>query len=142
MRILFVCLENICRSPMAKRIFRQIADARSLNVRVDSAGTGGQEKLRSEGIYISAQRMRQIDIRDFGKFDLILAMDKQNCANLRRMAGRKGIDKIKLFASFAALSSVEEVADPYCGGDKGFDHVYNLITDASNGLADFIQVRG
>ena len=137
---------------MAEGVFEQVARSRGMEVQVDSAGTGhwhvgeppderGQAKLLAEGIDISAQRARQICTADFDRFDLILAMDNQNHTNLLRLAEGPAKEKVKLFAGFANLPGVHEIPDPYYGGDDGFDRVFDLINQAVNGLADYIQSR-
>ena len=150
MRVLFVCLGNICRSPMAEGVFRQIATERNLGVEIDSAGTGawhvgeppdqrGQERLLAAGIDISSSRARKVVIEDFDRFDLIIAMDKQNLAALKRLSEPGQSHKIHLFLDFAPHLAGQEVPDPYYGHSDGFDHVFELISAAGSGLADHIQ---
>lgn len=150
MRILFVCLGNICRSPMAEGLFAHVAADRGLEVDVDSAGTGGwhvgdapdtrgQATLRTRGIDISGQKARQVEEADFERFDLVLAMDQRNHDHLAHLAGPGRAHKVKLFLEFASGVTEREVPDPYYGGEDGFEHVFTLLHQASTGLADHIQ---
>ncbi|MEM8686808.1 MAG: low molecular weight protein-tyrosine-phosphatase [Pseudomonadota bacterium] len=150
MHILFVCLGNICRSPMAEGLFRHVAETQGLNVVVDSAGCGawhegeapderGQATLRSRGIDISDQKARQVEAVDFETFDLVIAMDNRNHDHLTRLAGPARAGKVKMFLEFAASAGETEVPDPYYGGRDGFEHVFALLQQASEGLADHIQ---
>lgn len=150
MHVLFVCLGNICRSPMAEGLFRHVAQERALEVVVESAGTSswhigdppdsrGQATMRSRGIDISAQQARQVSPEDFTRFDLILAMDLANHSKLSNMAGPAHGQKVKLFLEFAPGTDETEVPDPYYGGEDGFEHVLSLLQAASEGLADHIQ---
>ena len=147
--ILFVCLGNICRSPMAEGVFRQVAAARGLTVTVDSAGTGSwhignppderaQRAAADRGFDISGLRARQVSSDDFERFDLVVAMDDSNVETLRRTAPGTAQDRIRLFLEFAPNLTVREVPDPYYGGADGFDHVLDLIEAAAGGLADHI----
>src|SRR5579863_8582892 len=129
MRVLFVCLGNICRSPTAEAVFRAIAarEARDLEVDADSAGTAGyhvgappdarsQQAARRRGYDLSALRARLVAPGDFERFDLILAMDRENLSVLRRRAPREFHDRIRLFLEFAPQAGTAEVPDPYYGG--------------------------
>ena len=146
--ILFVCLGNICRSPLAEGVFRTVAQERFLDsgMTIDSAGTGGWHAgsppdprsvaiARSYGIDISGQKARRISRQDFENFDLILGMDLSNVADLRAAAPTPRADRIHLFHEFATGRALE-VPDPYCGGADGFDGVYRMIRDAAESLAD------
>ena len=150
MQILFVCLGNICRSPMAEGLFRHVAQSRNLEVFVDSAGTGGwhvgdapdprgQATMRAHGIDTSGQQARQVSEQDFDVFDLVIAMDRRNHDSLTRLAGPARANKVKLFLEFAPGLGETEVPDPYYSGEDGFEHVYTLLHHASEGLADHIQ---
>ena len=152
--ILFVCLGNICRSPMAEGVFRHVAENRGLSdgLTVDSAGTGSwhvgnppderaQRAAAGRGIDISGLRARQVGPDDFEQFDLVVAMDDANIDALRRLAPDAACDRIRLFLEFTAGGSVREVPDPYYGGEEGFDHVLDLIEAAARGLADHIAPR-
>ena len=154
-RILFVCLGNICRSPMAEGVFRHLVAARGATERfhIDSAGTGAwhvgeppdsraQEVVGSRGIDISAQRARRIELDDFERFDMLLAMDRSNQTVLQRLAPEPHRDKTKLLLSFAPDCKRKDVPDPYFGGADGFEHVLDLIESASAGLFEALVERG
>ena len=124
-RILFVCLGNICRSPMAEGVFRHTASARGLvpPVEVDSAGTGSwhignppderaQAAAASRGIDITAQRARQISTGDFDSFDLIIAMDRSNVSRLESLSPEQQLGKIRLFLDFAPNAARRRSARP------------------------------
>lgn len=152
MRILFVCLGNICRSPTAEVVFREIAarEAPGLAIEVDSAGTAGyhvgdppdtrtrQAALR-RGYDMSALRARVVEPRDFTQFDLILAMDRQNLDTLRRRAPAAAHERIRLFLEFAPDADTTEVPDPYYGGPNGFEEVLDLVEAAARGLLQHVS---
>ena len=143
-RVLFVCLGNICRSPTAEAVFRCKAKASGLVVDVDSAGTIGYHKgsppdARSmaagerRGYDFGGISSRPVIPNDFYEFDYIFAMDNQNMNDLKAQCPSDSNASLALFLSMA--KSVEsEVPDPYYGGESGFDHVIDLIEDASDGL--------
>ena len=151
-RVLFVCLGNICRSPTAHGIFQQLVNERELSsqIKVDSAGTGGwhageppdgraQAAAVARGYNISHLRARQVADSDFSRFDYILAMDKENLRNLQRLRPADFSGHLGLFLEFGRQSRHREVPDPYYGGDAGFQLVLDLIQDASEGLLDHIR---
>ena len=134
MKILFVCLGNICRSPTAEAVFRAVAarEAPELTIEVDSAGTAAyhvghspdarsQEAARRRGYDLSPLRARQVELDDFEHFDLILAMDRENLSDLQARAPQKSHSKVRLFLEFAADADTTEVPDPYYGGANGFE---------------------
>lgn len=134
-RILFVCLGNICRSPLAEGIFRAQAGSAGLAgaLSIDSAGTGpwhvgkppdprSIQVAAQHGIDISTQRARQIAATDFGDFDTILAMDRNNLATLEALDSGTGAD-LRLLLDTPA----QDVPDPYYGGPGGFEDVYQLL---------------
>ncbi len=146
-RLLFVCLGNICRSPTAEAVFRDLArrEAAGLAVEVDSAGThtyhiGSAPDARTvaaalrRGIDMSGLRARVVERADFERFDLLLAMDRQNCQHLLRMAPPERRDRVHLFLEFAPDQERREVPDPYYGGATGFEDVLDLIEEAARGL--------
>lgn len=152
MRVLFVCLGNICRSPTAEGVFRHLLsrEAPQLQVEVDSAGTAGYHSgdapdLRSQraaskrGIDLSTLRARQIGPADFADFDLILAMDRGNLRKLESMRPAHSRAEVRLFLEYAADSGRLEVPDPYYGDSRGFEEVLDLCTAASRGLIADLQ---
>lgn len=150
--VLFVCLGNICRSPTAHGVFQQVVlDAGMADqIHIDSAGTGdwhvghGPDKravatAKSRGYDMSDLIARQVSAEDFGKFDYVLAMDKQNLADLQAMAPKDYGGHVGLFLAFARHHAMDEVPDPYYGGDQGFEAVFEMVEDASRGLLDHIK---
>jgi low molecular weight protein-tyrosine phosphatase len=153
-RILFVCLGNICRSPTAHGVFEAMLEVEGLSssVSVDSAGTGAwhaghspdgraQEVAKSRGFDLSHVRARQVEVEDFECFDYILAMDKTNLNDLLAQSPEAYKEKIKLFLSFGQNDKILEVPDPYYGGVKGFDTVLDLVENACLGLLDEIKKK-
>ncbi len=147
MRVLFVCLGNICRSPTAEAVFRHLlARAETeLEIEVDSAGIGSwhigeppderaQAAARRRGVDMSGIRARQIAHEDFALFDLILAMDRQNLAELRRRSPVQYRERVRLFLEFAPDLGADDVPDPYYGGEAGFEEVLDLTEQAARGL--------
>lgn len=142
-RILFVCLGNICRSPTAVAVFRQMAAQAGLDVVVDGAGTSGwhigeppdpraQTAAAARGYDLSALRGRQVGPDDYRRFDLMLAMDRSNLAKLRAARPDGARAEIRLFLEYAVDVTDREVPDPYY--DNRFDHVLDLLEQASRGL--------
>jgi protein-tyrosine phosphatase len=147
MRILFVCMGNICRSPTAEAVFREHVrlNAPGLQVEIDSAGThdyhvGEAPDARAikaaarRGLDLSGLRARQVEDADFERFDLILAMDRVNHDALLERSPPKYHPRIRLLLEFADDPAVLEVPDPYYGGAKGFDEVLDLVEEAAAGL--------
>ena len=151
-RILFVCLGNICRSPAAEIIFRKLAaDAGRLDdFQIDSAGTIGHhqgsppdprmaEALSRHGFQVSG-RARKIDSCDLETFDLIVTMDESNLADVRQLAGNQDSKaKIRPFVEFCRHHQDLRVPDPYYGGTRGFDHVIGLLKDGCEGMLDTLR---
>ena len=146
-RILFVCLGNICRSPMAEGVFRSVAEEEGLIDRfeIDSAGLGdwhigqapdhrAQKAARSRGVDISDQSARQVVDEDFDRFDLLLVMDRSNFAELKARAPHEARAKIRPFLDFAPHVGTRDVPDPFFGGAEGFDRALDLIEAAARGL--------
>ncbi len=153
MRVLFVCLGNICRSPTAEAVFRHQLQSHPLahQIECDSAGTSNYhvgeapdrraaQAAQKRGYDMSQLRGRQIQEVDFETFDLILAMDRANLAELLSMANSSQRPKLKLFLDFSTCAE-QEVPDPYYGGREGFDHVLDLVESASAGLLDHLCER-
>lgn len=153
-KVIFVCLGNICRSPTAHAVFRNlVADTHwAEHIDIDSAGTaayhvGKQPDMRSmavareRGIDMSDLRARQVNFGDLIEYDYILAMDEANYADLLEMALPEHRPKIRLFLDFATDYKEREVPDPYYGGANGFHHVFDLVQNASEGLLSEINQR-
>ena len=144
--ILFVCLGNICRSPLAEGVFRAVAAERKLGHRflLGSAGTGGWHAgeppdprsiavAARHGIDIAAQRAREVMPADFARFDLVLGMDGATVNILKAQAPDGARARTAQFLEFAGLGR-SDVPDPYYGGLEGFDTVYRMIREASEAL--------
>lgn len=152
--VLFVCMGNICRSPSAEAVFRRLVTQNQLEDRIhmESAGTHGfhsgetaddrsLESAKKRGFDLSAHIARQIRMEDFEKFDYVLAMDQRNHILLKEYAPDQYHDKIRLFMEFAEGNPATEVPDPYYGGDDGFEHVLDLVQEASEGLLQDIREK-
>ncbi len=146
-RILFVCLGNICRSPMAEGVFRRVAEDEGVLhlFEIDSAGLGdwhigqapdirAQDAARNRGIDISGQSARQVRHDDYARYDLLLAMDETNYQELVQLAPSDARHKIRRFLDFAPQVPTKDVPDPFYGGPEGFDHALDLIEQAARGL--------
>jgi protein-tyrosine phosphatase len=147
MKILFVCLGNICRSPTAEGVFRKKAVEAGLldRLTVDSAGTNNhhpgeppdarsQHHARQRGYDLSVLRARAVLDEDFERFDLLLAMDAMNYSTLMHRAPAESRQKIRSFMEFAPELKVREVPDPYYGERGDFEYVLDLVEAASEGL--------
>ncbi|QTF94132.1 low molecular weight protein-tyrosine-phosphatase [Halomonas sp. BM-2019] len=146
MRVLFVCLGNICRSPTAEGVFRRLLEERGLahRVEVDSCGIGDwhvgkapdprtREAAARRGIDLSGLRARQLADADFAHFDYLLAMDHDNLAAMRARAPVEVDAHLGLFLEFAGLPD-RAVPDPYFGGEQGFEEVLDLVEQGARGL--------
>jgi protein-tyrosine phosphatase len=153
-RVLFVCLGNICRSPTAEVVVRVLAarEAPDLALEVDSAGTAGyhvgeapdprtRQAAARRGYDLTALRARIVEPGDFERFDLILAMDRDNLRVLRRRAPAAVHERLRLFLEFAPQGGVEDVPDPYYGGPNGFEEVLDLVESAARGLLAHLRQR-
>ncbi len=152
-RLLFVCLGNICRSPAAEGIMAGIVEKNDLQdiIVVDSAGTSGwhegdlpDERMRSHGEkrgYDFCSRARKFRRSDFDDFDYIIVMDQNNYTTVKSMAsGPEQAGKIHLMTDYAVqYSSQDEIPDPYYGGTSGFELVLDLLEDACEGLLQSIK---
>ena len=153
-RILFVCLGNICRSPSAEGVFRAHVTAAGLDqqILIESAGTGAwhigkapdrraQKAAKQRGYDLSQLKARQVHADDFDTFDLILAMDDENMSDLRHAAPDYCHPKIQFFLAHHPHADDLNVPDPYYGGDEGFEHMMDLIEGASEGLLAHVRER-
>ncbi|MBJ6611372.1 MAG: low molecular weight phosphotyrosine protein phosphatase [Candidatus Thiothrix moscowensis] len=151
-KVLFVCMGNICRSPTAQGVFEQLVHSQGLAERIliDSAGTHAyhvgnppdtrsQAAARGRGLDLSTQRARQVQRDDFGSFDYILAMDRANLHDLHRQSTSEQRERIHLFMQFASRWDTDEVPDPYYGGNSGFERVLDMVEDAAVGLLEHIR---
>lgn len=151
-KVLFVCMGNICRSPTAEGVFRHLVhqEGHSDWISTDSAGTHAyhvgeqpdsraQQTARSRGINLSDLRARKAIENDFHVFDYILAMDNDNYRLLADICPAGMEDKLSLFLDFSNEYSESQVPDPYYGGEQGFEHVFDLVESASRGLLEFIK---
>jgi protein-tyrosine phosphatase len=147
-RVCLVCLGNICRSPMAETVLRAELAAAGLDgaVVVDSAGTGdwhvgdamdpgAREALTGRGHDGAAHRARQFQPSWLSRYDLILAMDARNLADLRRMAGGQDTNRIRLFSEVGGLTETRDIPDPWGGGPEEFGHVLDLLGAAAPVIA-------
>jgi protein-tyrosine phosphatase len=158
MRILFVCMGNICRSPTAEAVMRGLLRAEGLEhaVTLDSAGTGGWHAgappdaravaaARSRGIVVEGAA-RQVTVQDFDDFDLLLVMDRDNERELRAVApdgeARAKVRLLREFDPAAVAAGDLDVPDPYYGGPNGFDRVLDLVEAACRGLLDEVRAAG
>lgn len=154
-KVLFVCMGNICRSPTAEGVFRHLVKEAGLTEGffIDSAGTHdyhigappdrrAQVAAASRGYDLGELRGRQVTARDFTEFDYILAMDEENLSNLKRICPPQYHAKLSLFLYHGKRFPEREVPDPYYGGVQGFEHVLDLVEDASAGLLDKIRKAG
>jgi len=148
-KVLFVCLGNICRSPMAEGVFQHLVNEAGLSdkIMVDSAGTAGyhsgepahsgtRKVLHDHDIAYNG-RSRQLDRMDFHDYDYILAMDNSNFNNIKAVQPKNTEPNIVMFLSYAEGVRETEVPDPYYTG--GFDHVYNLVLAGAEGLLATIR---
>ena len=144
--LLFVCLGNICRSPLAEAAFRQEAERLGLDVEIDSAGTGdwhvgeppdlrARSAARRAGVEIGHLRARQVRPDDFHRFDHIVAMDGQNLSHLERLRPKGAGAKLSLLLDHVPGREGQSVADPYYGGEEHFDATWGDVTAGARALA-------
>ncbi len=151
-KVLFVCLGNICRSPTAHGVFQDLVSKAGLQhkIEIDSAGTGewhigkppdkrAMEAASKRGYDLSPLRARQFKAEDLQQFDYVLAMDQENLQNMLAAKQATPRGHVGLFLEFDKNSEYTEVPDPFYGGNKGFERVLDLIESASRGLLDHIQ---
>jgi len=150
-KVLFVCMGNICRSPTAEGVFRHKVGQENMEDRIsiDSAGTHAyhvgnppdaraQDAAIKRDIDLSSQRARRVNAADFEIFDYVIAMDESNKDDLLTICPAGFEDRVQLFLNYAE-SDETEVPDPYYGQGRGFEIVLNLVEDASEGLLDHIK---
>jgi protein-tyrosine phosphatase len=151
--VLFVCLGNICRSPLAEAAFRAEAERLGLDVEIDSAGTGdwhlGHPPDRRaaavagrNGIDISHLRARQVGPEDFRRFDHIVALDSENLRDLERLRPAGGRAELSLLLDHVEGREGQPVADPYYGGDEHFDDAWSDVVAGARGLARKLREQG
>lgn len=150
--ILFVCLGNICRSPLAEGVFKHLAKQKGLADRfhVESAGTGSwhvgeaadarsQKVAQENGIDLDS-RARQVQPEDLERFDHVVAMDRDNLRTLERMRDAQGgTRRIRLLREFDGEEDGDEVPDPYYGGPGGFDDVFDMVRRSCEGLLEEVE---
>jgi protein-tyrosine phosphatase len=150
--ILFVCLGNICRSPLAEGVFRHLVRERGLDssYEIDSAGTGGwhagdppdvrsADVARRNGVTLEGVA-RQVSPTDFQRFDWIIAMDRENLSALESLRRRNGGGaRLQLMRDFDPEPEDGEVPDPYYGGPDGFDHVYRMVRRSAEAMLERLE---
>ncbi len=153
-RVLFVCMGNICRSPMSQGVFERLVEQAGLadRIEVDSAGTHAyhvgkppdpraQEAARARGYALHAQRARHVQPEDFQRADYVIAMDRDNLAALQEICPPQLQGRIRLFMEFSELYRGQDVPDPYYGGTRGFERVLDMVEEAAQGLLNEIRRR-
>jgi len=151
-KVLFVCMGNICRSPTADGVFKGLVEEAGLSdvIITDSAGTHSyhvgaepdsraQEVASTRGYDLSSLRGRQFVSEDFFNFDYLMAMDVDNYSNMLAKKPDNATTSLHLFLEFAKDYNEKEVPDPYYGGPKGFERVFDLVENASKGLLEHIK---
>jgi protein-tyrosine phosphatase len=151
-KVLFVCMGNICRSPTAQGVFERLVQSQGLadRILIDSAGTHAyhignppdkrsQAAAKSRGLDLSGQRARKVTAADIEEFDYVLAMDRTNLEDLQDLVAASQRERVRLFMAFAERWNVDEVPDPYYGGESGFERVLDMVEDAAAGLLDHIR---
>ena len=153
-RVLFVCMGNICRSPTAEGVFRRLLLEHGLGEQVDVASAGthayhvgqapdhrAQRAAASRGYDLSAIRARKIAPKDFDYFDFVLAMDRDNLESLRSLCPVQHHPRLGLLMDYAEHFDDDEVPDPYYGQGQGFDLVLDMVEDATKGLLEAVKER-
>ena len=153
-KVMFICMGNICRSPTAHGVFRKLVEDEGYadNIYIESSGTHAyhvgeppdsraQQTAHERGINLSDLRGQRIKSSDFAEFDYLLPMDQDNYDILLSSSPKEHRDKIKMFLSFAPTLTSREVPDPYYGGPGGFDQVFDMVEAGSRGLLDDIKEK-
>ena len=149
--VLFVCLGNICRSPLAEAALRRECEGSGLSVIVDSAGTGdwhigqppderAQAAALRHGVDIGHLRARQVTASDFHDFDHIIALDNQNMRDLAALRPAKAAARLSLLFDHVGGRAGEDVADPYYGRDEDFDQTWAEVTEAARNLRKLLEI--
>jgi protein-tyrosine phosphatase len=151
-RILFVCMGNICRSPIVEGVFRNSAEHAFPDhlIEIDSAGTHAyhvgqapdpraRRAAERRGIDLGSLRARRVEAADFERFDLVLAMDPLNVAVMEEICPPQRRERLRLLMEFAPWIGREDVPDPYYGGSNGFEYVLDLAEEASGGLVEHLR---
>jgi protein-tyrosine phosphatase len=154
-KVLFVCMGNICRSPTAEGVFTQLVTEKNLQdlFEIDSAGTHAyhadeapdsraQKSARDRGIELSHLRARQVTFGDFADFDYLLVMDDDNYDTLMSKCPAHYKNKINYLLDYAAELNFREVPDPYYGGQYGFEKVLDMVEAAANGFLETLKKSG
>ncbi len=154
MRLLVVCLGNICRSPMGEGVLRARIERSPLagRVHVDSAGTSGWHRgappdpraiacARRHGVDIADLRARPLQREDFRRFDLVLCADDQNLDDARAMAPTDARERAVLWLPWAGIAVTDSVPDPYYGGEAGFEHCWGLLEAAADATVGRLSAR-
>jgi len=152
--VLFVCLGNICRSPLAEGIFRNLVERAGLadSFEIGSAGTGGWhvgEPADSRATMVASRygvslegSAQQVTVEDLERFDYVIAMDRDNLSVLERMAAASEAEpELHLLREFDPTNTGDEVPDPYYGGASGFETVYEMVHRSCEGLLEHIRSR-
>lgn len=153
-RVLFICMGNICRSPTAEGVFRHVVEQAglSMQIEIDSAGTSdyqkgdppdrrAQQAANKRGYDLSRLRARQVRPQDFHEFDHILAMDISNLRDLKAIYPHGARAEVSLFLQYARKSTIKEVPDPYYGSVQSFETVLDLVEDAAHGFLQHLLER-
>jgi len=147
--VLFVCLGNICRSPLAEAALQREAERLGLSIEIDSAGTGdwhvgcppdprAQAVAARSGVDIAQLRARQVTVEDFRRFGRIVALDAHNLEDLRAMAPAEGTAELSMLLDLVPGREGEAVADPYHGGDAQFDETWRDVCQGTRALAEHL----
>ena len=153
-KVLFVCMGNICRSPTAQGMFETLVQQARLEgrIHIDSAGTHAyhvgeapdqraREAAARRGIDLARQRARRVDVADFEQFDYVVAMDRNNLEDLLLICPDHHRQKLSLLLDFARHLDQQDVPDPYYGGVQGFERVLDLVEEGARGLLEDIRRR-
>lgn len=153
-KVMFVCMGNICRSPTAHGVFRKLVEDEgySDDIYIESSGTHAyhvgeppdtraQQTAHQRGIDLSDLRGQRVKLSDFAEFDYILPMDQDNYDILLSDSPKEHREKIMMFLNFAPAITVSDVPDPYYGGAGGFDQVFDMVEAGSRGLLDDIMQK-